>query len=113
MKDYYNLFIQLSQQQCTARDYADKQKVKAHNKAAKEMQKLKKEMKQIDCFETLNTLLNHNDDRVRINAASLCLQMSIHIEKAIDCLKDIADCASDATMQFAAKMLLKSALQSE
>ena len=48
MKDYYNLFIQLSLQQCLKNDYSDKEKVKKHNKATKKLQLIQKEMKQVD-----------------------------------------------------------------
>ena len=34
MKDYYDLFVKLSLQQCTESDYADKVKVRRHNAAS-------------------------------------------------------------------------------
>ena len=73
MKDYYSLFVELSLQQCTKIDYADELKVKAHNKASKKLGQLQKEMKQIDCKEILYNLLNHPDDRVKVNAVFVAL----------------------------------------
>ena len=34
MKNYYNLFVKLSLQQCAESDYADKAKVRRHNAAS-------------------------------------------------------------------------------
>ncbi len=107
MTDYYHLFIELSLQQCTKNDYADKLKVKAHNMASKKLQQLQIEMKKFDCTEILRMLLSHDDCRVRINAASLCLQMHVLIDKAILTLKKIIDSSDDSTLCFSAKMLLK------
>ena len=44
MKDYYNLFVELSLQQCTKNDYVNKLKVKKHNAASKKLNKLQDEM---------------------------------------------------------------------
>ena len=65
MKDYYSLFAELSLQQCTKEDYADKTKVKAGNAAHKKLKQLQDEMKQIDSTEVLLALLSHEDDRVK------------------------------------------------
>lgn len=107
MKDYYNLFVELCLQLCTKNDYADKQKVKAHNTASKALQQLQAEMQEIDSTETLRKLLSHEDNRVKINAASLCLQMHILVEEATYALQNIVDFSDDATMRFSAKMLLQ------
>ena len=111
MKDYYNLFVQFSLQQCTKNDYADKQKVKAHNVASKKLLQLQDEMKQIDCIDILYDLMSHGDDRVKINAATLCLQMKVHNEMALIVLNKIIDASSDPTMRFSAKMVLQSISQ--
>lgn len=107
MKDYYNLFVQHCLQQCTKEDYADKQKVKVHNAAFKALQQLQAEMQEIDSTEILSKLLSHEDDRVKINAASLCLQMHILVEEAVRALQNIDDFSDDATMRLSAKMLLQ------
>ena len=72
---------ELSLQQCTKNDYANKLKVKKHNTAYKKLKLLQDEMKQIDNEEMLHLLLNHEDDRVKINAASFCLQICVLVEK--------------------------------
>ena len=107
MKDYYSLFIELSLQQCSGIDYADKLKVKAHNIASKKLGQLQNEMKQIDCKEILYNLLNHPDDRVKVNAASFCLQLGVWHEQAVATLNSIIDNSDDSAICFAAKMLLQ------
>ncbi len=107
MKDYYNLFVQHCLQQCTKGDYTDKQKVKANNTASKALQQLQAEMQEIDSTEILSKLLSHEDDRVKINAASLCLQMHILVEEAVRTLQNIDDFSNDATMRLSVKMLLQ------
>lgn len=107
MKDYYNLFVNLSLQQCTKNDYTNKFRVDAHNKATKKLICLQSEMKKEDCMDTLRMLLNHNDDRVVINAAATCLQMNILVNQAISALERIIDSSGDPTICLSAKMLLR------
>lgn len=107
MKDYYNLFVELSLQQCTMHDYSDKKKVKRHNAAAQKLDLLQAEMKEIDCTNLLNELLRHDDDRVKLNAASLCLSKGILINEAKQTLNRIINFSEDSTMCFCAKMILQ------
>ena len=107
MKNYYNLFVELSLKQCTEQDYADKQKVKTHNAAVSKLALLAAEMKEIDCAEILGQLLRHEDDRVRLNAASLCLQNGVLIEEAKQALNNIISFSTDSTIRFSAKMVLQ------
>ena len=46
MKDYYKLFVELSLQQCTKDNYANKLMVKKHNAVSKRLDRLQDEMKQ-------------------------------------------------------------------
>lgn len=107
MKDYYSLFVKLSLQQCVENDYANKSKVKKHNEAARKIQKLQNEMKQNASEETWYMLLNHEDDRVKVNAASFCLQSGILVEQAVLTLKEIVEISKDSTIRFSAQMLLQ------
>ena len=100
-KDYYNLFIKYSQQQCMKNDCNDKSKVKAHNVASKQLQQLQSEMKRHDCTKILCELLSHHDIRVRINAASMCMQTGVLIEKAKTVLEHIAISAVFCKFYFA------------
>lgn len=83
MKDYYNLFVELSLQQCTKNDYGNKLKVKKHNAAYKKLNKLQDEMMKNIGDDALHTLLNHEDDRVKVNAASFCLNSEVLVEQSI------------------------------
>ena len=107
MKDYYHLFIELSLQQCTKNDYANQRKVKKHNAASKKLNKLQDEMKQNVREDILYRLLNHEDDRVKVNAASFCLQSEILFGQAVLTLKKIIEGSDDPTICFSAKMLLQ------
>ena len=108
MKDYYNLFIKLSLQQCIKNNYSNILEVKKHNAASKKLDKLKNEMKQNVSEDILYMLLNYEDDRVKVNAASLCLQMNVLVDQAVLTLKNIIDFSDNTTICFSAKMLLKS-----
>ena len=107
MKDIYKLFVELSLQQCTQNDYTNKQKVKKHNAVLKKINKLQNEMKQDISEDMLQVLLNHEDDRVKVNVASFCLQSAILIDQSIHTLKKIIDTSDDSTISFSAKMLLQ------
>ena len=107
MKDYYNLFLELSLQQCIKNDYTNKLKVKKHNAAAKKLNKMHEEMMQNISDDKLCVLLNHEDDRVKVNAASFCLRSHVLIEQSIFTLKKIIDVSDDSTICFSAKMLLQ------
>lgn len=107
MKDYYNLFVELSLQQCIKNDYTNKLKVKKHNAASKKLNKLQDEMKQNISEDTMHALLNYEDDRVKVNAASFCLRFGFLVEESILTLKKIVVDSNDSTICFSAKMLLQ------
>ena len=107
MKDYYNLFAELTLLQCTEIDYTDKRKVKSSNAAFIKLDKLQEEMKQNVSDDVWRSLLCHKDDRVKVNAASFCLRSGILVECAVLTLKRVIDDSDDSTMRFSAKMLLK------
>lgn len=107
MKDYYSLFIDLSKQQCTASDYINKKRIKEHNEAAKQIKKLQFEIDSKEALNVLDILLEYDDERVKINAASICLEKGIFVEKASCVLKRIESCSEDHSLAFSAKMLLK------
>lgn len=107
MKDYYNSFVELSLQQCAKNDYANKEKVRKHNVASKKLLALQEEMKKNADEEVLYALLGHEDDRVKLNAASFCLQLGLLTEPSVLALKKVADDSGDTVIRFSAKMLLQ------
>ena len=107
MKDYYDLFIELSLQQCSKSDYANKEKVKIHNSADKKLRQLQEEKKHSLSEEMLCKLLRHEDDRVKVNVASFCLQSEVLVEQAVLTLKKVVEASDDPTLCFTAKMLLE------
>ena len=106
MKSYYDLFVKYSLQQCTQIDYRDKVKVKKHNVASKKILQLQSKIKNDKCVNVLEDLLYYDDERVKINAAFLCLQMNVFIKKATVILNIISKTSSDPTMRLNASMIL-------
>ncbi len=107
MKNYYNLFVELSLQQCAESDYADKAKVRRHNAAYKKLYKLQDEMKRNMSEDEWLMLLNHEDDRVKVNAASFCLQCGVLGGQCVQTLKNVAEASGDSIIRLSAEMLLK------
>ena len=107
MKDYCSLFVELSLQQCTKNDYANKLKVEKHNAASEKLKKLQDEMKQNVSEDILYVLLNHEDDRVKVNAASFCLQSEILVEQSVLTLEKIIDVSDEDAFCYARKMAQK------
>lgn len=107
MKDYYKLFVELSLQQCTKNDYANKLMVKKHNAASKRLDKLQDEMKQNVSEDILCALLNHEDDRVKVNAASFGGQSGILVEQSAFTLKEIISTSDGSATRFSAEMPLQ------
>ena len=101
------MFRCVSLQQCTENDYANKQKIKKHNAASKKLKRAQEEMKHNVGEDVLYMLLNHEDDRVKVNAAAFCLQSDLLIDQAVITLKKIIDMSDDSTICFAAKTLLQ------
>lgn len=113
MKDYYTRFVELSLQQCKQDDYGDRAKVRNHNVAWKKLIKLEEEMRQTGDDATLQRLLNHENERVKLNAAAFCLQLEILVEKSVLILKEVLDNSDDWTSAVSAKMLLQNREHSE
>ena len=107
MKDFYSLFVYLSLQQCKRSDYADKQKVKRNNVAFTKLNSIQKELRQNFGEEQWCALLNHEDDRVKVNAAVFCLKFKLLIEQAVLTLETVRDSSDDSTISFSAKMALQ------
>ena len=108
MKDYYNLIVELSVQQCFLKeDYADKKKLRQHDKAVIKIIKLRNEMKQCDCDEILRKLLSHEDDRVRYSAGGICLYNDVLINEAEAVLKKLMESSSYPLLRFHAELSLK------
>ena len=107
IKFYYNFFLFFFQQNFNKNDYGNKLKVKKHNAAYKKLNKLQDEMMKNIGDDALHALLNHEDDRVKVNAASFCLNSKVLVEQSILTLKKIIAGSDDPTICFSAKMLLQ------
>ena len=113
--NYYLMITELSKIQLTQDDYGDKKKVKLSNRAAKTLQGIEKEMRKDlsrdktrgECIDILDRLLDHEDDRVKINAGNFCLQEGVLTGKAWAALKSVADLSEDKTLRFSAAMVMQ------
>lgn len=105
MKNYYDLFVSLSQAQCLKNDYGNKKSIAKSNAAHKKMDMLQKEMQEHYQEGIALSLLHHSDERVKINAASLCLKMNVHTGDAMNVLREIQEHSVDPTLRMTAKML--------
>lgn len=112
MNDYYEKCVQLSMRLCKAEDYIDKKRVRVHNAAMGKLLKLEKEMIKTDCSGDFAELLRHEDERVRLNAAAMCLRHGLMCDAAEQTLTELTKC-SDNTIAFSANMLLKDVASNE
>lgn len=106
--DYYQHFVELSLRQCKRQDYIKKNKVATHNHVARDLNKLKVKMQDENCTDVLIRLLAHEDVRVRLNAAAICLELHIFIDETRHVLESIEKKHDDPLDSFTASMLLKS-----
>lgn len=109
MSDNYERFIEFSVASCSSFDYSDKQKVKAHNQASKNLQKLKTTMlEETDkSAGVFLRLLSHHNDAVRLNAASICVNEAICVKEAKKTLLDLIEITDNEILRFSAKMSLR------
>lgn len=109
MKDYYELFVELCKQLCCNKTFSNKDSVKAHNSAMKNLIQLQKEMRACDCgcVDVFNKLLIHKNDVVKLQAATFCLQEDALKQKSIKILQEIQHESQDSICRFNAKMVLQ------
>lgn len=106
MKDYYSEFVELCLLQYLKRDYMENKSVRKHNRAVDKLAKLSEEMIVVECTDVLDNLLLHNDERVKKNAALLCLKKNILVEKSLNVLKELDESADDPFVSFGAHLIL-------
>ena len=107
MKNYYDTFVGFCLQLCTKHDYKSALKVKRHNRALTKIDKLIEEINNADCSKVFGELLNHDNENVKLGAASACLQSNIFVDKAVDTLKKLSETTEDWSISFSAKMVLE------
>ena len=112
MKNYYELFVKLCEQLCSNETFSSKDSVKAHNSAMKKLIELQKEMREHNggSLDVFNKLLEHTNDVIKLQAATICLQEDTLREKSIEILKEIQQNSLDSMCRFNAKMVLQYAI---
>lgn len=96
------LFLEYCAQLCRDQDYADRRSVERHNAAMKKLNALAEEIP----ANLLPLLLQNDDETVRLNAATFCLQKEVHAEEARQTLNDLAANAAPS-IRFEASTVLK------
>lgn len=106
MINYYDEYVKLCLLQCLKPDYLDKRRLRQHNRSVTKLAKLSEEMIVSECTDILEKLLIYNDDRVKENAAFLCLKKNVLIEKALDVLKELDESSEDPFLSLGAHRML-------
>ena len=73
---------------------------------ASKLNELQGEMMRNMSDDTLCALLNHEDDRVKVNAAAFCLNSEVLVARSILTLEKIIADSDDSAICFSAKMQL-------
>lgn len=109
MGDLYSIFVQYCMRMCSGDDYTQKKRIKEHNEAIDQLNKLRCQMhaEPGHCSETLLLLLNHEEEKVRLGASAHCLAMNIHTTLAIQKLQELVATSKDWSLSSAADNLLK------
>ncbi len=107
MRDFYNLIIELSQKTCFKDDYESKKKVREHNRAMTKLYNLKNEMNTSECSQILLKLLEHEDDRVVLNAAMLCVELKFNLKETKRKLEWVLNESDDSILSLNAEQLLR------
>ncbi|MBQ3505024.1 MAG: DUF2019 domain-containing protein [Oscillospiraceae bacterium] len=105
MKELYSLIIKYCISRCyTYDDLVDKKKLRLHNKAMSQLQKIQKEMysEHDHCTNIVLELLKHTDERVRMFAATYCLHANILVETGMQVLIQIRDYSESSYMRVSA-----------
>ena len=107
MKDYYNIIVDLSRKKCYKDEFVCKAKLREHNKAMAKLYKMDKELNNPEGEQVLLKLLYHDDDRVIISAAMLCLKLKIHPKETMERMMYVRDNSKDSIISFEAEMMIK------
>ena len=110
--DFKSEFIGYSLDTSDMSDYGDKKTLQRHNRAITAVLKLVDAYKADEEFlvEQLDSLLQHENEKVRFTAASVCYELSLNKKHAKKVLRAIKWKSSDKTRAFLASMTLSGRL---
>jgi len=85
-EEYVEKIIYLNSQICQKPDDYTKEKVRKNNKAARKLTIIENALQNdIEiAMEVYKELLDNEDKFIKSNAAALCLQLKIHVDKSIE-----------------------------
>ena len=107
MKDYYNIIVDLSSKKCYMDEFVCKAKLREHNKAMTKLYKMDQELNNPEGEQVLLKLLYHDDDRVVLSAAMLCLKLKFHSKETMERLIYVKNNSTDQMISFSAEMMIK------
>jgi len=113
MKSYEESIIELALCTNSAMDYADKAKVRRHNKAMTKIFSLANELKEDipQATAVYLKLMPHSEEKVRLIVAGLSLQTHICKEEARNTLEVISATSKDVLIVRSAKRMLDTYLE--
>ena len=110
--DFKSEFIGYSLDTCNMWDYGDKKKLQRHNRAITAIMKLVDAHKADEEFlaEQLDSLLQHENEKVRFTAAGVCYNLGLNKKHARKALRAIKWRSSDKIRAFEASWMLSGRL---
>lgn len=96
-------FAALCLQTMKKEDYGDRRKRRLHYAAMEQLRELARQ----GTASQLESLLDHRDSRVRIQACAACREQGFLMERSVETLRDVIVHEPDTTLKFSASMLLK------
>ena len=102
MSCIFDEFVTICEKTCSADEFKSKKRRTEHNAAMTSLEKLKKKMfvEQEHCLSIAVALMQHDNEKVRINAAAYCLEANISVETAKQVLLDIYRNSSDRILSY-------------
>ena len=107
MNNYYDKIVELCKE--LLRDWddcGDRKKVIMNNRAMNRLWKLDEKMNNDDGKNVLLKLLNHENDRVVLTAAMLCIKMNFNVEETLKKIEYIKCNSQQSLLRHEAEMML-------
>lgn len=104
IEKYRKKFIANCLKTCSNDEYADKKRLREHNRAVTALEELYHAMFECDdhCEALAMELLQHGEEKVRLGAGAYCLKAGIHNELAITVLTHLQKTSTDKMLTVSA-----------
>ena len=102
MEEYGLKILSIAECMASADEQCDKNRGRIHDKAMKQVPKLVRKLREVDCEKMLAELLLHDSESVRILAGTLNLYLEKNVKQAISVLEDIVKNCKDPSWRVTA-----------